>query len=174
MNKLSKIFLSIIIFLALVVFILSYIMFSKKENKYDVSFMHKTDINESLNLIDSDNYHVFYVGRETCELCEDILPSLKEAQLALNFTTQYLDITEIDRSSEEWKEFASKLTMKSTQYLNETDVGEAITETYGYFLSEYGFTPTIIVTKSGKQVAGFIGVKSPSELISFLKTKGID
>ena len=52
--------------------------------------------------------------------------------------------------------------------------GEKVTESYGYFLDEYGFTPTVIVSKSGKQEAGFIGYKSEEELFNFIKSKGID
>ena len=67
-----------------------------------------------------------------------------------------------------------KLSMKSTQTLNESDEGETVTETYGYFLDNYGFTPTVIISKSGKQEAGFIGYKSETDLKKFIKEKGID
>ena len=103
-----------------------------------------------------------------------MLPALKKAQIEYNFVSLYIDITKVDRLSSEWQEFINKLTMKSTQTLGETDEGEKVTESYGYFLDEYGFTPTFIVSKSGKQEAGFIGYKSEEELFNFIKSKGID
>lgn len=174
MNKISKIFLGIIIALVVILFIVLFIFFNKEKQTYDISFMKEVTINEALNLFESDNYHVIFIGREDCSVCEKMLPSIKNAQIEYNFVSLYIDITKVDRSSSKWQEFIGKLTMKSTQTLGETDEGETVTESYGYFLDEYGFTPTVIVSKSGKQVAGFIGYKSEEELFSFIKSKGID
>lgn len=174
MNRLSKILLFIVVILVTIIFILSFIMIKKGNDKYDTSFMNEITIKEALEIFKSDNYHVIYVGRSSCTVCEKMLPYFKNASQKLNYVTQYIDITKVDRSSSEWKEFISLLTMKSTQTLNETDDGGTLTETYGYFIDNYGFTPTIIVSKSNKQEAGFIGYKDEEELIKFLKSKGID
>ena len=173
MNKLSKIFLGISISFLVIIFILSYILI-KKGNEFDTSFMREVTVKEVLTLFESDNYHVIYVGRKTCDLCEKFLPNLKNASIEYNFTPLYLDISKVDRTSEDWIKLIKKLTMKSTQTLNESDEGETVTETYGYFLDNYGFTPTITVSKSGKQEAGFIGYKSETDLKKFIKEKGID
>ena len=174
MNKLSKIFLGIIIALVVLLVIVWFIFFNKEEQTYDISFMKEVSVSEALDLFESENYHVIFVGREKCFVCEKMLPALKKAQIEYNFVSLYIDITKVDRLSSEWQEFINKLTMKSTQTLGETDEGEKVTESYGYFLDEYGFTPTVIVSKSGKQEAGCIGYKSEEELFNFIKSKGID
>lgn len=76
MNKLSKIFLGISISFLVIIFILSYVLI-KKSNEFDTSFMREVTVNEVLTLFESDNYHVIYVGRKTCPLCEKFLPNLK-------------------------------------------------------------------------------------------------
>ena len=173
MSKSSKILLTITIILIVVIVILS-ILLIKKGNKYDTSFMREVTVNEILDIMESENHHVIYVGRKTCALCEKFLPILKDASITQNFTPLYLDIENVDRTSSNWEELIKKLKLESTQTLNESDEGETVTETYGYFLDNYGFTPTVIITKSGKQEAGFIGYKSKTDLIKFLKEKGID
>ena len=39
-------------------------------------------------------------------------------------------------------------------------------------LDNYGFTPTVIIIKDGKQVAGFVGSKSLSEFNSWYEKYG--
>ena len=124
MNKLSKIFLGIIIALVVLLFIVLFIFFNKEEQTYDISFMKEVSVSEALDLFESENYHVIFVGREKCFVCEKMLPALKKAQIEYNFVSLYIDITKVDRSSSKWQEFINKLTMKSTQTLGETDEGE--------------------------------------------------
>ena len=49
------------------------------------------------------------MGRETCGHCVSFLPTLQKAQKELNYKTVYLDIETVDTSSENYKEFISKL-----------------------------------------------------------------
>lgn len=173
MSKKNKVILvTISLFVLLAVFIIiSFSLKDKEENNYDVSMMNEVNVNDVLKMFDSKKNYVLYVGREGCNVCVHILPALKEAQIKNNYITQYLDIKKVDRSSDEWLELVDKLTMKSTQTLNETNKGEQVTETYGYFLHNYGFTPTIIVIKNGKQTAGFIGNATQEELVNWLSSK---
>ncbi len=173
MSKKNKVILvTISVLVLLIIFLL--IIFSpkdKKDNNYDVSMMNEVNVSDVLDMFDSKKTYVLYVGREGCNVCVNILPALKEAQIKNNYITQYLDIKKVNRSSDEWLELVDKLTMKSTQTLNETNQGEQVTETYGYFLHKYGFTPTIIVIKNGKQTAGFIGNTTKEELVNWLSSK---
>lgn len=170
MNKLSKIFLAVIvILLGIILIIIS--QNPKEDNEYDVSTMNEVTVSDILKMFESKNTYVLYVGRKSCQVCVNILPALKEAQTKNNYITQYLDIEKVDRQSDEWYKLVEKLTMKSTQTTTEDGSGEEVTETYGYFLHHYGFTPTIIVIKDGKQVAGSIGGSQKDILVDWLTNK---
>ncbi|MBE6155192.1 MAG: hypothetical protein E7164_00340 [Firmicutes bacterium] len=172
MNKLSKILLAIILgLLILMLLIISSKDSSNKPVDYDISMMREVTVHDVLEMFSSKETYVLYVGRKSCSVCVKILPALKEAQIKNNYITQYLDIEKVDRTSDEWYELKAKLTMKSTQTLTEDGSGEEITETYGYFLHEYGFTPTVMVIKNGKQVAGLIGGAEKNLLVDWLSNK---
>ena len=172
MNKLSKGFLAIIFILLFIILVLILGNNKKEDNtKYDISMMKTVTVEDVLEMFESKDTYVLFVGRESCEVCVDILPALKEAQIQNNYITQYLDIEKVDRQSEKWYELVDKLTMKSTQTLTEDGTGEEVTDTYGYFLHEYGFTPTIVVIKDGKQIAGSIGGSEKELLIDWLSAK---
>ena len=127
---------------------------------YDISMMNKVGIEEVLEMFENKKTYVLYIGRESCSVCHDLLPILQTAQKEYNYITQYLDISEIDRSSDSWKELISYLDKEGTTTLDEDGTGEEVTDTYGNFLDKYGFTPCVIVIKDGKQFAGFFGSKS--------------
>ncbi|MBE6148849.1 MAG: hypothetical protein E7167_05135 [Firmicutes bacterium] len=171
MNKLSKIFLAIIIALIFIIFVLAISNKKDDEVEYDISMMNEVNVNDVLDMFDSKKTYVLYVGRKSCDVCVDMLPALNAAQKKNNYITQYLDIEKVDRSSSQWYDLVDKLTMKSTQTTTEDGSGEEITESYGYFLHNYGFTPTIIVIKDGKQTAGSIGGSEPQLLIDWLTNK---
>ena len=89
-----------------------------------------------------------------------------------NLTIQYISIEDIDRDSLEWDELKEKLSMKSTQTITSDDgKEEEVTDTYGYFVHRYGFTPTIIIIKDGKQTGGLIGGADKEELLNWIKEK---
>ena len=171
MNKTAKGLLAINIVLVTIVVILLILLSVKNETKYDVSMMREVTSSEILDMFDDKKTYVLYFGRETCGICVELLPELLEAQRLLNYTTQYIDITKLDRDSDDWKKVADKLTIKSTQPLTESGDGETVEGTYGYFLTEYGFTPTVVVLKDGKQVGGFIGGITGTDVYSWIKEK---
>lgn len=170
MNKVSKA-LSIIIIILL--FIILGIVIHKKVNKneYDVSFMHEVTVSEALDIFEKKGTFVLMVGYKKCKECQNILPAIKDAQVENSYMTQYLDIEKVNRSSNDWEALKIKLSMKSEQSLDEDGKGEKVQETYGYFLDEYGLTPTVIIIKDGKQVAGFIGGYDYNTIKNFLKDK---
>lgn len=172
MNKLSKIFLGVIILVLIIVVI---ILLSNKEtdqkDSYDVSTMKEVTVTDILRMFEDKKTYVVYIGWKDCDICLELLPALKTAQIELNYITQYLNIEKVDMSSEDWKLLVKKLSMQTTQTITEDGQGEPVTESYGYFLNEYGFTPTVIIIKNGKQTGGFIGNKSTDALIDWLKEK---
>ena len=74
----------------------------EEENEYDVSMMHTVGVSDVIDMFANEGTYVLYIGRETCSVCHDLLPALQEAQINNNYITQYLDITQVDRSSSDW------------------------------------------------------------------------
>lgn len=172
MSKQVKILLPVILAAAALITMMIYFAPNKEEeNGYDVSMMNEVNVEDILDMFESGKTYVVFVGRKGCSVCEKILPALEEAQKKNNYITQYLDLTKVDRSSEDWEKLVGRLIMRSTQTLGANGEGEEVTETYGYFLHYYGFTPTLIVIKDGKQTAGFIGGAPKDELVAWLTTK---
>ncbi len=136
---------------------------------YDVSKMNEVDLKGALALFDSKKAYVLYIGRSNCSACLSYVPNLNAAQEEMEFVTQYLDLNKMDRSSSDASKFYDKLDLKTTIMPEE----EEITETYGYFFKEYGYTPVTIVINNGKMVAGNIGYMEKDEIITLLKNNGI-
>ena len=122
--------------------------------------------------VDGKTY-VLYIGRENCSICHDLLPTLQQAQINNNYITQYLDILEVDRSSDNWKKLVELLDQTTTTTMDEEGKTEEVTETYGYFLDKKGFTPCVILIKDGKQYGGFFGNKSLESFEDWLANCGI-
>lgn len=142
---------------------------SKEAVDYDVSMMRQVGVQDVLKMFDDGKTHVLYIGRETCDVCVELLPVLQQAQIDMNFVTQYMDITEITRSGDAWNSLVDKLDVELTTTVD----GKSVTNTYGYFLNSKGFTPCIILIKDGKQVDGFIGSKKLTSYEDWLGSYGI-
>lgn len=172
MDKLTKIVLSVVAIVIILVIVLVIIVnIPRKNENYDISMMHEVTVNDILEMFEDGGTYVVMMGSDTCDVCERLLPKMAEAQKELNYITQYIDVLSIDFSSEEWKALASKLDMKSSQVIGETNKGDKVTNTYGYFLENYGMAPTVIIIKGGKQTGGFIGGVDQTDLIGWLKVK---
>ena len=57
--------------------------------------------------------------------------------------------------------------------MDEEGVSEEVTNTFGYFLDERGFTPCVIIISEGKQIAGFFGTTSLTSFEDWLSNNGI-
>ena len=149
---------------------------SKKEDTtYDVSMMNEVGVSKILDMFNSKKTYVIYVGRSSCSVCQKLLPALQQAQIQNDYITQYLDITTVDRSTDDWATLVGKLDIETTASISESSDSDAekVTNTYGYFLDKYGFTPTVLIISNGKLKAGFIGNKSLDDLNSWLSENGI-
>lgn len=172
MDKLTKIVLSVLgVITAIVVIIVIIVNIPKKNKDYDISMMHEVDVENVLTMFEDGGTYVVMVGSDTCDVCARLLPKMAEAQKELNYVTQYVDLLEIDFDSSAWQALSSKLDMKSTQAISEDGTGPKVTNTYGYFLENYGMAPTVIIIKGGKQTGGFIGGVDQTDLIGWLKVK---
>lgn len=154
-----------LLFSIIVIILIIFLVSSVSKNKYDISKMETISVIQALKLFDNSETSILFFGRESCAVCEKLVPVLNQAQKENNFVTKYLDITKINRSGDSWKELVSKLDLVTSATLSEDvdDDAEVVTETYGYFLDNFGFTPTVIMIKDGKQISGFIGNKTLEE-----------
>ena len=131
---------------------------------YDVSMFNAVGLSDILKFLGKSNKetHILYLGRSTCSACVAFLPNLQATQKEMNFTADYLDITTVDTTSDEFKKFGELLSKEITQSVNgETQTGK-ISEFYGY-------TPMVIVVKNGEAVDAIVGSYSKDNLQTFLK-----
>lgn len=141
---------------------------NEQTSNYDVSMMNELDLSKALDLFnDKDKTYVLYIGRPDCSACISYLPTLQEAQENLGYTTQYLNLNNIDTKSDDFTKFSNKLSVKYTMTVS----GEEQTETFGTWM---GYTPMTIIIKNGKMVDGEIGAVNYSTLVSLLKNNGIE
>ena len=131
---------------------------------YDVSMFNAVSVKDILKFLGTNNKetHVLYLGRSTCSACVAFLPNLQATQKEMNFTTDYLDITTVDTTSDDFKKFGELLSKEITQSIN----GESQTGKISEF---YGYTPMVIVVKNGEAVDAIVGSYSKDNLQTFLK-----
>ena len=134
------------------------------KNSYDVSMMREVNVTKTKELFNSNDTYLLYIGRESCDICHDLLPTLQKLQKENNYITQYLDISKVDRSSDDWKELIKLFDIKTDQKLTNDNDSESVNETFGYFLDTKGFTPCVILIENGKMKAGFFGDKDYESL----------
>ena len=135
--------------------------------------MHTVGVSDVIDMFANEGTYVLYIGRETCTVCQDLLPILQEAQINNNYITQYMDITEIDRSSSDWEKLVELLDVETTTTMDENGTSEEVTNTFGFFLNEKGFTPCVMIISNGKQIAGFFGTTSLTRFEYWLSNNGI-
>ncbi|MEG0977394.1 MAG: hypothetical protein RSF02_02450 [Bacilli bacterium] len=148
---------------------------SKKKDKdlNDTTMMNEVTVKDVLHMFESKKQFVLYIGRDNCSICTELLPTLRTAQKEKNFITQYMNLINVDRTTEDWKKLVKLLNAKTTASIGEDEKSEKVTETYGYFVDKYGFTPMVVVINNGKQNAGFIGTKTLINYKSWLESSGI-
>ena len=139
---------------------------STTNSNYDVSDFNTLSLSQVLDLFDEDGTSVLYIGRSTCGACVSFLPTLKSLQEKYDYVTNYLDITTVSTSSNDYKDFQELLEVEVTENIN----GEEVTANIGEF---FGYTPMVIIIKDGKAVDCSIGAYSESKFEEFLNENGI-
>ena len=124
----------------------------ESSGEYDVSMMNNVDMDKLLDLFDSKENQVVYLGRETCGFCVQFLPVLQQAQEEYGYTTNYLDITTV--------------TTEDVNKLLKKDNDEKFLE------ENYGSTPMVLIVKNGKLVDTWVGYSEYDEFAQFLEKNG--
>lgn len=174
----KKINILLYIIMGLVLFNLVLFTFSGCEKKhpkedYDVSMMREVSVDDTLKLFNKNDKFVLYIGRNSCDICYELLPKLQTLQKENNYITQYLDLSKVDRSGSNWEKLIRLLDIKTTNIVVEDGKEKEVNETFGYFLDKKGFTPCVIIISNGKMVAGFFGDKDEVTFEDWLHNNGI-
>ncbi|MBP3461817.1 MAG: thioredoxin family protein [Bacilli bacterium] len=123
--------------------------------EYDVSMFDTVDTEKTINLFDSKDIQVIYIGRSTCGYCVKFLPVLQQAQKEFGYKTKYLDITTVTTEEQQ-----------NAILAKDNDEG---------FLSQnFGSTPMVLLVKDGKIVKGWVGYAEYDEFAKFLIDNGIN
>lgn len=119
--------------------------------EYDVSSFKEISYDEFMDKYKDKNKSLIYIGRSTCIHCINFLPILKQAQKEYDYTTYYLDISEItEKQADEIK--------KLDKFLDKN----------------FGMTPMVIVVKEGKIVdnGGWLGEANYEDFSNYLEKVG--
>lgn len=120
--------------------------------EYDVSMFDTVDTTKVVELFESEETQVVYIGRSTCGFCVQFLPSLQQAQKDYGYKTKYLDVTTVTEDGQ--KAILAK------------DNDEKFLET------NFGSTPMVILVKDGKLVDGWVGYAEYEKFANFLEENG--
>lgn len=125
---------------------------TEENTEYDVSMFDAVDTAKTIELFNSEDTQVIYIGRSTCGYCVKFLPVLQQAQKDYGYTTKYLDITTVTEEEQ------SALLAKD----NDED----------FLSTNFGSTPMVILVKDGKIVDGWVGYSEYDAFASFLEKNG--
>lgn len=103
-------------------------------------------LDEYLDIIKKDGYHLMFIGSDTCSYCDMFKESINESLKDNSYNVYYLNIQDVPQ------EQISKLY-----------------ETDSYFTEEQWGTPLTFLYKDGKRVEVLNGYVETSELNKFLK-----
>jgi thioredoxin-related protein len=176
----KKLFLLLYIMLGLLVINTCFVIFDNGTTKtdntkeeettddYDVSSFNAIDETGFLETVNKSTLQVIYLGRATCGYCVQFLPTMKEAQDKLGYTTNYVDITAVDTSSEDYTKMTTMINNMTETFNKEHNyTGE---NAYEYL---YGYTPMFVLAKNGKIVDVWVGYSDYATFAAWLNENGI-
>ncbi len=137
---------------------------TEENSEYDVSMFESIDPDDFMDLVDSDETKVVYLGRSTCGYCIQFLPTLQKAQEKIGYKTYYVDIANIETSSDDYNDMVNLINGMKDKYNKDND-----TE----YDSLYGYTPTIALLKDGAIQNIWIGYSDYDSFTAWLSENGI-
>lgn len=137
-------------------------------DEYDVSSFNAINEEGFMAAIKKSDIQVIYFGRSTCGYCVQFLPTMKQAQEELKFTTQYVDITKVNTSSEDYTSMTTLINDQTEAFNKENGLKD--NEAYKYL---YGFTPMVVLAKDGKIVDVWVGYSSYETYKTWLTDNGV-
>ena len=142
---------------------------TEETSDYDVSMFTAIDQTKFMANLNEKDIKVTYFGRSTCGYCIQFLPTMKKAQTELNFKMNYVDVTKVDTSSDDYTKM-TKLINAKTEDINERYGLTGTSEAYKYL---YSFTPMVTVTQNGKLIDVWVGYSDYETFVSWLNEAGV-
>lgn len=121
---------------------------------YDVSMFKEVSMDEVIDLFDSKDAKVIYIGRATCGYCVKFLPMLQQAQDEYGYQTYYYDM--------------DKLTDEDRQKILKKDNED------GFLEENFTATPMVLVVKDGELIGPWVGYNEYDEFAQFLEKYGFE
>lgn len=129
----------------------------------DTSKFKQVNLQETLELFESDEPKLLVISLNTCSATVDYATSLTIAEAKFGYDTYYLELSEIDESQiEDYNKLVEKL---DYEYNFRGQVDK-----FGSFI---GTTPMTIIIKNKKQVFGYIGSLDVATLENITNLYGI-
>lgn len=157
---------NIAIYLIIIVcIIIGVLIFQNKDNEkidYDTRPFNVVNNKEALKLFDSKEPQMLVIGKKTCSASKELLPSLVIAQTKGNYTTNYLELTDLDKNSEDYNKL---LELLDYEYQKDGETKP--------FREYMGATPMVIVIKDNKMVYGYIGTMNNTVVSTIAKQYGV-
>ncbi len=163
-NHLKNNFAIYIVLLTCIVIVLIalFITHEPKIEKVDTSMFRVINLEQALDLFETPEPKLLVMSVETCQATVSYVPYLQIAQAKQGYNTYYLELSEIDSKSEEFKEFQEKLDM---EYDFRGTKGK-----FGTFIEN---TPSTIIIKNKKMVYGYIGSLNTTTLETLTDAYGL-
>lgn len=128
---------------------------TEQENvDYDVSMFKEVTMDQVIDLFDSKEAKVIYIGRATCGYCVKFLPVLQQAQKEYGYQTYYYDM--------------DKLTSEDRDKIVKKDNED------GFLEENFTATPMVLVVKDGKLIGPWVGYSEYDSFAQFLEKYGFE
>lgn len=141
---------------------------SEENEEYDVNMFTKINETNFLKTVKKTDSQVIYLGRATCGYCVKFLPTLQKAQQELKYKTNYVDITALDETSDDYTSMVKMINDMTETFNKKHDLtGDSA---YKYL---YGYTPMVLISKNNKIVDVWVGYSEYETFVEWLNENGI-
>lgn len=151
--------------IVIVCIIIGVLIFQNHDNEkieYDTRPFNIVDNKKALELFESKKPQMLVIGKKTCSASKELLPSLVIAQTTGKYKTNYLELTDLKKGSEDYNKL---LELLDYEYQKDGETKP---------FSEYmGATPMVIVIKDNKMVYGYLGPMNNTVISTIAKQYGV-
>lgn len=152
--------------IVVVLIIIAILIFNPNTNKetidYDTSMFTVINNKEAIELFNKKEPSILFIGRKTCSASQEMVPNMQIALAKYGFRVHYIELTDLDKESEDFK--------KLVELLNFEYTNDGVTKPFGEFI---GVTPMFIVIKDGEMVFGYLGTMSTTVIGTVAKQYGV-
>ena len=151
--------------IVIVCIIIGVLIFQNHDNEkieYDTRPFNIVDNKKALELFESNEPQMLVIGKKTCSASKELLPSLVIAQTTGKYKTNYLELTDLKKGSEDYNKL---LELLDYEYQKDGETKP--------FREYMGATPMVIVIKDNKMVYGYLGLMNNTVVSTIAKQYGV-